>query len=210
MAGRPRSRARRLAGKAKEVISSDPADKWSAAERLQRTEEVSRELALREEQEETGVVREEIPGEGDDEFWNEVFDRIRSGETLREICRRGGYEVRKMQKSLHSEHLSSRYVSAHEGRAVMHVQRIEGLLDDLESGRMSSDVVRVSIDARKWLATKYYPRMFGERQQIDVSTVDMTKVYVEQLKLVMSNQRARMEGISARDAEVIEHEELEG
>jgi hypothetical protein len=74
----------------------------------------------------------------------------------------------------------------------MHVQKIEGLLEDLENGGIDSDVAKVSIDARKWLATKYYPRMFGERQQIDVKTTDMTKVYVEQLKLVMKSQEARM------------------
>ena len=66
------------------------------------------------------------------------------------------------------------------------------MIDRLESGDVESDVARVSIDARKWLATKYYPRMFGERQQIDVKTTDMTKVYVEQLKLVMKSQEARM------------------
>ena len=81
----------------------------------------------------------------------------------------------------------------------MHVQKIEGLLEELERGGIDSDVAKVSIDARKWLATKYYPRMFGERQQIDVKTTDMTKVYVEQLKLVMKSQEERMrviEGVS--------------
>ena len=140
-----------------------------------------------------------VPSERDDEFWEGIFDEIRSGATLVGICRRTGYGMSVMQRRLHSERLSGRYAAAHEGRAVMHVQKIEGLLEELERGGIDSDVAKVSIDARKWLATKYYPRMFGERQQIDVKTTDMTKVYVEQLKLVMKSQEERLrviEGVS--------------
>ena len=148
-------------------------------------------------------VRRVPPGVEDDDFWGGVFDRIRSGVPVKSICREGGYALETMLRRLHSDRLSGRYVAAHEGRAVMHVQKIEGMLDDLESGRVDADVARVSIDARKWLATKYYPRMFGERQQIDVKTVDMTKVYVEQLKEVMRRQDLRMkEVVSERVVEL--------
>ena len=58
-----------------------------------------------------------------------------------------------------------------------------------------------SIDARKWLATKYYPRMFGERQQLEVKTLDVTKAYVEQLKLLMSNPNKRIKSVSAIEIE---------
>ena len=72
------------------------------------------------------------------------------------------------------------------------------MIDRLESGDVESDVARVSIDARKWLATKYYPRMFGERQELNVKTTDMTKVYVEQLKMLMENQDQRMKTIEVK------------
>jgi hypothetical protein len=161
-----------------------------SAESLIKTDDVSRELALLEES--GREYPDSVPSEFDDEFWEGIFDEIRSGATLVGICRRTGYSMSVMQRRLHSDRLSARFTSAHEGRAVMHVQKIEGLLEELESGGIDSDVAKVSIDARKWLATKYYPRMFGERQQIDVKTTDMTKVYVEQLKLVMKSQEERM------------------
>ena len=65
-------------------------------------------------------------------------------------------------------------------------------------GDVESDVARVSIDARKWLATKYYPRMFGERQEVNLKTTDMTKVYVEQLKILMSGHDQRMKTIELK------------
>ncbi len=201
MAGRPRKRAREAALKSGagrlSVDRGTREDSRASAESLIKTDDVSRELALREES-----VREypdRVPSERDDEFWEGIFDEIRSGATLVGICRRTGYGMSVMQRRLHSERLSGRYAAAHEGRAVMHVQKIEGLLEELERGGIDSDVAKVSIDARKWLATKYYPRMFGERQQIDVKTTDMTKVYVEQLKLVMKSQEERLrviEGVS--------------
>ena len=194
MAGRPRKRAREAALKSGagrlSVDRGTREDSRASAESLIKTDDVSRELALREES-----VREypdRVPSERDDEFWEGIFDEIRSGATLVGICRRTGYGMSVMQRRLHSERLSGRYAAAHEGRAVMHVQKIEGLLEELERGGIDSDVAKVSIDARKWLATKYYPRMFGERQQIDVKTTDMTKVYVEQLKLVMKSQEERL------------------
>ena len=201
MAGRPRKRAREAALKSGagrlSVDRGTREDSRASAGSLIKTDDVSRELALREES-----VREypdRVPSERDDEFWEGIFDEIRSGATLVGICRRTGYGMSVMQRRLHSERLSGRYAAAHEGRAVMHVQKIEGLLEELERGGIDSDVAKVSIDARKWLATKYYPRMFGERQQIDVKTTDMTKVYVEQLKLVMKSQEERLrviEGVS--------------
>ena len=137
MAGRPRRRAREAAlqsGAGRlSVDRGSREESLRSAESLIKTDDVSRELALREES-----VREypdKVPSESDDEFWEGIFDEIRSGATLVGICRRTGYGMSVMQRRLHSDRLSSRYAAAHEGRAVMHVQKIEGLLEDLENDR---------------------------------------------------------------------------
>ena len=38
----------------------------------------------------------------------------------------------------------------------------------------------------------------GERQELNVKTTDMTKVYVEQLKMLMENQDQRMKTIEVK------------
>ncbi len=56
-------------------------------------------------------------------------------------------------------------------------------------GNIDPRVARVSIDARKWLAAKMYPKFFSERVQLqhDV-TVDVRKQHIEELRR-MSNMK---------------------
>ena len=136
-----------------------------------------------------------VPSAGDTEFWEEFFGKIEMGETLGGFAKGKGMAVQTLRDRLRSGDLHERFIEAHQGRAVYHAQSIEGMIDRLESGDVESDVARVSIDARKWLATKYYPRMFGERQEGSVKTTDMTKVYIEQLKILMANQDNRIKTI---------------
>ena len=139
-----------------------------------------------------------VPSAGDTEFWEEFFGKIEMGETLGGFAKERGMAVQTLRDRLRSGELHERFIEAHQGRAVYHAQSIEGMIDRLESGDVESDVARVSIDARKWLATKYYPRMFGERQEVSVKTTDMTKVYIEQLKILMSNQDDRIKTIEVK------------
>lgn len=154
---------------------------------------------LRKKEEESNFKGTEIvPGEDDIKFWDDFFSRIEMGETLSGFAREHNMTDRTLRKRLRNGELHERFIEAHQGRAVYHAQSIEGMLNRLESGDVESDVARVSIDARKWLATKYYPRMFGERQEVNLKTTDMTKVYVEQLKMLMSNQDQRMKTIEVK------------
>ena len=141
---------------------------------------------------------EVVPGKDDVQFWDGFFSRIEMGETLQGFAVEHNMTNQSLRRRLRNGELHERFIEAHQGRAVYHAQSIEGMIDRLESGDVESDVARVSIAARQWLATKYYPRMFGERQEVNVKTTDMTKVYIEQLKMIMSNQDRRMKTIGAK------------
>ena len=155
---------------------------------------------IKEKEEEVSTSgRVKVPSAEDTKFWEEFFGRIEMGETLGGFATERGMAVQTLRDRLRSGDLHERFIEAHQGRAVYHAQSIEGMIDRLESGDVESDVARVSIDARKWLATKYYPRMFGERQEVNLKTTDMTKVYIEQLKMLMSNQDKRMKTIEVKD-----------
>ena len=64
-------------------------------------------------------------------------------------------------------------------KAPYHASKIEEILEDVESGKIESSVAKVSIDARKWLASKMYPKFFSDRvlYQHDM-TVDGRKQHV--------------------------------
>ena len=149
----------------------------------------------------TKIRREKVPDVDDHDFWTIVFEKIELGATERSVAREYNFSPSSLRNRLNTPELHARYVQAHEGRAILHAHKIEDMLDKVESGEMDFNIARGSIDARKWLATKYYPRMFGERQQLEVKTLDVTKVYVEQLKLLMSNPNKRIKSVSAIEIE---------
>ena len=61
-------------------------------------------------------------------------------------------------------------------RAHYHASKIEEIHADVASGKIEPSDARVSIDARKWLASKMYPKFFSDRvhHQHDM-TVDVRK-----------------------------------
>ena len=56
-------------------------------------------------------------------------------------------------------------------------------IEEVELGNIDPQVAGVSIDARKWLASKMYPKFFSDRVQLqhDV-TVDVRKQHIEELR----------------------------
>ena len=55
------------------------------------------------------------------------------------------------------------YEDAKMSRAHYHASKIEEILEDVESGKIEPSAAKVSIDARKWLASKMYPKFFSVR-----------------------------------------------
>ena len=47
----------------------------------------------------------------------------------------------------------------------------------------------MSIDARKWLSAKFYPKMFSDRYKFDVETRDIGKEHLEALKGYMQSEK---------------------
>ena len=75
------------------------------------------------------------------------------------------------------------YEDAKMSRAHYHASKIEEILEDVESGKIEPSAAKVSIDARKWLASKMYPKFFSDRvhHQHDM-TVDVRKQHLGELR----------------------------
>jgi hypothetical protein len=52
-------------------------------------------------------------------------------------------------------------------RADYHASRIEELVEKVERDDIKPDAARVAIDARKWIAAKLRPKVYGDRVQVD-------------------------------------------
>ena len=68
-------------------------------------------------------------------------------------------------------------------RAHFHASKIEEILEDVETGKIEPNVARVSIDARKWLAAKMYPKFFSDKVQLQH---DERKQHLEELRRMTS------------------------
>ena len=137
------------------------------------------------------------------QFWNEFFCRIGNGESLRAIAKDNGMPFSTVWCSIMSdEERRYLYEDAKLSRAHYHAAKIEEILEDVESGKIDPQAARVSIDARKWLAAKMYPKFFSDRVQLqyDVS-VDVGKQHVEELRR-LSREREEKQALSLQETHV--------
>ena len=124
------------------------------------------------------------------EFWNNFFFRIGNGESLRGVSKDLGIPFQTVWSAIMiDERRKATYEDAKMSRAHFHAARIEELIEEVELGNIDPQVARVSIDARKWLAAKMYPKFFSERVQLQHDlTVDVRKQHIEVLRK-MSNMK---------------------
>ena len=122
----------------------------------------------------------------DSDFWKSFFQRIGEGDSLRMIAR--DYRIPKstlwdwIQRN---QDLMTQYGEAQQSRAMHHAHSVEELIEKVERGEMDPHDARVSIDARKWLAAKFYPKMFSDKYKLDVETRDLNLQHLDALKQMM-------------------------
>ena len=117
-------------------------------------------------------------------FWNEFFFRIGNGESLRGVSNDLGVPFQTVWSAIMSdEKRRATYEDAKMSRAHYHASKIEEILEDVESGKIEPSAARVSIDARKWLASKMYPKFFSDKIHLQHDmTVDVRKQHIEELR----------------------------
>lgn len=112
--------------------------------------------------------------------WPAIFEAIADGASLKSavqnVCDAPAYRTAKRHLSENAE-LQAQYRAARQDRADRMAEEIlaladEPMPDNLEGKERGAWVQqqRMRIDTRKWLAAKYYPRMYGER--LDVNTTE--------------------------------------
>lgn len=62
--------------------------------------------------------------------------------------------------------LSDLYARARENKAEMVDSEMDRIMADLESGKINPNAARVLIDTLKWKASKYYPKMYGDKLDV--------------------------------------------
>ena len=103
----------------------------------------------------------------DQEIANVICDKLAEGKSLRSICESADLPSREtVRKWLREdEGFAGQYARAREEQADFYADKIIEIADEAKDPQKA----RVQIDARKWVASKLKPKVYGDRIQQDLT-----------------------------------------
>lgn len=117
------------------------------------------------------------------ELADEICEFLETGGTLTAFCEKNGapsYEtIRRWLRD--NEEFRAKYARAREESAHASAELIQNLAKKAETGDLDSNAARVAIDAHKWLAGKRKPKVYGDRQILDVGEDTLAKLSDERV-----------------------------
>ena len=117
------------------------------------------------------------PTEYSQKIADEICDGIAMGLTITDIVADPKMPDKRTINRWKKEHPDfwQHYLLAMQDRAeglIDHLQKIE---DDLLEGIIDAPTAKVLIDTKKWIASKFYPEMFGDKASIALNSVSKTE-----------------------------------
>lgn len=100
------------------------------------------------------------------------------------------------------ETLRTKYAHAIEARALAQADEIADLTRRVVRGEVPPDVARVALDGLKWTASRLLPKMYGDRQSVDVAVTHTHQLHLDALKRLNESAKALPVG-DVIDGEVI-------
>jgi len=88
------------------------------------------------------------------------------------------------------EGFSLKYARAIEARAMAHADEISDLTRRVVLGEVPPDVARVALDGLKWTASRLLPKVYGDRQSVDVAVTHTHQLHLDALKRLNETARA--------------------
>ena len=117
-------------------------------------------------------VEKEIPN---------ILAEIENGESLIKACEK--YDICKgsfLYRVKQNKELYDQYVRACETRGILIGESIEQDMEDIRKKVLDPTSGRVIIDTKKWLASKMFPKMFGDKQSVEVTGKDGGSISITQ------------------------------
>ncbi len=109
-----------------------------------------------------------------------VCEGIKTGLSVKKAALKiNWYEAEFFKELYENEPLEALYLRARANRSHAHFESVAELKDDLDTGLLASDVARVKLAAIQWQAGKEKPKVYGEKQQhevtVQLSLIDLVK-----------------------------------
>lgn len=122
------------------------------------------------------------------EHFEDILADISDGDSVLKACSKRKISKKTFWKYISSDdELRNQYIQATQIRGESAIDRIEEELEKLDSGVSDAGKARVKIDTLKWLACKFYPKQYGEKQEVEhsgtVSLMPSVKIGSKDLEL---------------------------
>ena len=106
-----------------------------------------------------------------EEMADKICDLVAGGSNLTKIGQMDDMPSRKTiyKWKRENEAFGNNYARARDTRADARADRIDAIVDKVESDELPSDRARVMIDAIKWMAGKEAPKRYGDKVEVEHS-----------------------------------------
>jgi len=135
-----------------------------------------------------------------EELIEEICERIAEGQSVRDICKDPEMPDRSTLRNWHigskpiHRHWQKCYAIAREEQADLYADSIIEIADLADED--NANAIKVRVDARKWVASKLRPKVYGTSTSIELNgsvqlsaEADLSRYSDEELKLIADIQR---------------------
>jgi len=111
-----------------------------------------------------------------------VLTYMEDGLSERKACEQAGISRSTFRTTALRVKTGDQYARALEGLALDQIEKLEQTIQDMRDGSLDPAIGRIEVDARKWFASKFLPKQFGDKLQQEVSGPDGGALTVTWLK----------------------------
>jgi hypothetical protein len=97
-----------------------------------------------------------------------VLELMENGTSERKACETVGIPRATFRTTALRAGAGDHYARALESLAMDQIEKAELTIEDMRNGTLDAQQARVELDARKWFASKFLPKRFGDK--IDMTT----------------------------------------
>lgn len=103
-----------------------------------------------------------------------VLESIAEGMSVRAACDLHGIKRRTFRDvaTYKESPYYAQYAHAREDQVYSHSDRILELVNKVENEEIDPQAAKVAIDTLKWICCKMLPKVYGDKQQVDVTSSD--------------------------------------
>jgi hypothetical protein len=121
---------------------------------------------------------------------NQVIALMDAGTSERSACEQVGINRGTFRSAALKVQVVDQYAKALEAMAQDQVELVEQTIEDMRSGKIDHKMAKVEIDARKWFASKFLPKRYGDKITQEISGPDGSPIQSQAVSLDPAQEAA--------------------